>query len=280
MSCLSFFSPLCRLAAAAAQRLPRSWPRHGWPFPLLLCVRIIKNEESRKEQEQANDSGNRRRRRRQQPAAAAAAEKSTRQIGRNLLSLSLCLFFSRAFSFYPRFLSIYLSLSHTPPRTDIPAAYFENDWTRFVSRHVPVYSSLFFLRSLESRQFRRQQYFRPSRTYLPSYAYTPAHPFSLPSFFLPLFPPTFSFDTGTRATIHTETRLGCTCPLFHSHHSSIPSPRSFALLRHYVSSFLFFPFALPLRIASFVSVSVSLDTYVRQNVIIITANNSLPLPTV
>lgn len=133
LSRLSFFSPLCRLAA---QRLPRSWPRHGWPF--LPCARIIKNEESRREQEQNERPG--------RSSNSSNREEKSMRIGRTFSLL-----------FYPQFLSIHLSLSHALPRTDIPAAYFENDWTRFVSRHVPVYFSLFLLCSLESRQFRRQQ---------------------------------------------------------------------------------------------------------------------------
>lgn len=148
------------------------------------------------------------------------------------------------------FLSIRLSLSHALPRTDIPAAYFENDWTRFVSRHVPVYFSLFFLSSLESRQFRQQQQqqqrlaqyspLSPSHLAATLSPRTPVPPcLCHPSF--SLLAPTFSFDTGARATTH---RVGGVRVFY-------PAPHQFPTLVHLLSFATGILFSLPLSLSLF-----------------------------
>lgn len=164
LSCLSFFSPLCRLTAHS---LPSSWFRHGWPFLFLLYTSCYKERRIKK--------GTR-------TLRTIQKQKRGEWCGQVELLPSL-----PAQWFYP-FLSIHLSFSHTLPRTDIPTAYFENDWTRFVSRHVPVYPSPFSLRSLESCQFRRQhrlaQMFSSFSHLCRNYTYILLLHFSLPSFFL------------------------------------------------------------------------------------------------
>lgn len=45
LSCLSFFSPLCRLTAHS---LPSSWLRHGWPFLFLLYTSCYKERRIKK----------------------------------------------------------------------------------------------------------------------------------------------------------------------------------------------------------------------------------------
>lgn len=212
LSCLSFFSPLCRLTAHS---LPSSWLRHGWPFLFLLYTSCYKERRIKK--------GTRTLR------TIQKQERRMVRIGRTSpLSQSW---------FYP-FLSIHLSFSHTPPRTDIPTAYFENDWTRFVSRHVPVYPSPFSLCLLESCQFRRTAQMFSSFSHLyRSYTYIlllyltfPCHPsFSL-------LVPTFSFDTGARATTLDASICSSICPPL----STIRNPRSFAFLSRRLLSFLSF----------------------------------------
>lgn len=90
LSCLSFFSPLCRLTAHS---LPSSWLRHGWPFLFLLYTSCYKERRIKK--------GTRTLR------TIQKQERRMVRIGRTSpLSQSW---------FYP-FLSIHLSFSHTPPR--------------------------------------------------------------------------------------------------------------------------------------------------------------------
>lgn len=118
----------------------------------------------------------------------------------------------------------YLSLL----RTDIPAAYFENDWTRFVSRHVPSISPFFPIsvhwNHASFAGSRLAQYFRPARSGPPTTRIL-LNPFSLPillpfplSLARSLRAATFSFDTRARATIPPSRRcMSYLVPtLFHS----------------------------------------------------------------
>lgn len=89
LSCLSFFSPLCRLTAHS---LPSSWLRHGWPFLFLLYIpRVIKNEESRKEQEHYERSRSKRGRRRT-VRIGRTSPHSLPNPGFTHFFLSICLF--------------------------------------------------------------------------------------------------------------------------------------------------------------------------------------------
>lgn len=220
LSCLSFFSPLCRLTAHS---LPSSWLRHGWPFLFLLYIpRVIKNEESRKEQEHYERSRSKRGRRRT-VRIGRTSPHSLPNPGFTHFFLSICLFLTLTENWHsnclfrewldsfcvatctcvsPSLLPLFVGIMPVSP-----AAQTRPNVLVFLTPISQIYTYILLL-----------------------YSHTfPCHPsFSL-------LAPTFSFDTGARAT----TLDGSICPSVSVPHLS-RNPRSFAFLSRCLLSFLSF----------------------------------------
>lgn len=126
-----------------------------------------------------------------------------------------------------------------PSLTGIPAAYFENDWTRFLSRHLPVCISFSFFFSVHWNHAS----FVGRHSFNPVFSSFPLYP--TPSFCNPDFPCHPSFSRRHFRSITERVRLHPPFPpriyVLSPFHPSFLPPRSFTFsflfhLEHLLSS--------------------------------------------